>query len=222
MKQRGINKTYRIILRAFLFALFLLIPNRARAQADSSLIKGEIITPKPTAKYYSPHKATLYSAVLPGMGQIYNKKYWKAPIVWGAMFGAGYMLFFNQKYYTEYKNAYRDYIIQDPANRSYEPLINRLHEVYGMEKSDLEYGGKNSKWFLNALNSKKMYYRQYRDYGYVAIGLVYVLNIIDAAVDAHFKQFDISDDLTIHWEPVCTPNPIYGTNFGVGVNLTFK
>lgn len=131
---------------------------------------------------------------------------------------SGYYLYTNQKSYYKYKNAYRDYVIQDPANTSYEQIIYDS----GLNYDDVKPGGKYSAWFQNALNNQKLYYRKYRDYSYVAIGLVYVLNIVDAAVDAHFSQFDISDDLTIKWQPYAAPNINYGLDCGIGINLVFK
>ncbi len=220
MTHRKKSNFHRIITRAFIFALFLLIPFKIVAQQDSAQLVGKEIAPKKTLKYLSPYKASMYSAVLPGMGQIYNKKYWKAPVVWIGLAISGYYLWYNQTEYVKYKNAYRDFIIEDPANHSYDQIIDDagLRPYY----NDFIPGGKSAARFSSYLASTKSTYRTYRDYSIVAIGLIYALNIMNAAVDAHFSQFDISDDLTLNWVPICTPSRYNGTTFGVGVNLTFK
>ena len=218
MKQNGLSHILVINIRAIILALFLLIPFSGVAQVDTNLIAGTKVKPLYLKEAKSPHKASLFSAVLPGMGQIYNQSYWKAPVVWIGLGISGYFLYTNQKGYIKYKNAYRDYVIEDPANTSYEQIIYDS----GLNYEDLIPGGKYSAWFENSLNNQKQYYRKYRDYSYVAIGLVYVLNIVDAAVDAHFSQFDISDDLTLKWQPYATPNVRYGMDCGIGINLVFK
>lgn len=216
-------------LRVIFVTLLLTVSFWATSQKDTVLIKtdsllvtGESVAKKKTVKYYSPHKATLYSAILPGMGQIYNKKYWKAPIVWIGLGISGYALYYNQKEYNYYKSAYRDYIINDPANKSYQPTIDRFVDAGVFTEDELVPGGKYSQWFSSALNNQKTYLRKNRDYSYVAIGLIYVINIIDATVDAHFKQFDISDDLTMRWEPIVNPTLHNGPNYGLGLNFSFK
>ena len=169
----------------------------------------------------------MFSAVLPGAGQIYNKKYWKAPIVWGALGVAGYFIFYNKKNYTKFSNAYRDYILQDPGNTSYLEILNDPRNGLISAENDRTYadfmpGGKNSQWFVSTLNNKKTIFKKNLDYSYIAVGIIYVLNIIDASVDAHFKQFDISDDLSLNWEPICIPNPALGTTFGMALSFSFK
>ncbi len=218
MKQKGFSNIFVINIRAIFLALFLLISYSGVAQVDSNLIAGTKVKPLDFKEAKSPHKASLFSAVLPGMGQIYNQSYWKAPVVWIGLGISGYFLYTNQKGYIKYKNAYRDYVHEDPANKSYEQIIFDS----GLNYDEVAPGGKYSAWFENALNNQKQYYRKYRDYSYVAIGLVYVLNIVDAAVDAHFSQFDISDDLALKWQPYTVPNARYGMEYGIGINFVFK
>ncbi|WP_282036913.1 DUF5683 domain-containing protein [Saccharicrinis aurantiacus] len=195
----------------------------AKAQSDTAYFEATdtlVFVPEPEIKLHSPHKATLYSAILPGLGQAYNKKYWKIPLVYAALGGLVYAIDFNSTYYSKYKTAYRDYVIQDPNNTSYLDVLPRPYE-----KEDLinESGGQSELgvWFEGALENKKNYYKRYRDLSYVGIVLVYVLNLVDASVDAHFKTYDVSNDLSIHWEPIVTPIGSQFNHVGLQVRLVF-
>ena len=124
---------------------------------------------------HSPKKASLLSAVAPGAGQIYNHKYWKAPIVWVGLGVSVYFIQENTREYKRYKSNYIAMVDGDPAT---------VDEFNGRYSADQ---------MLNVTNT----YRKWRDLSYIAIGAVYVLNIIDASVDAHFVRFDVSPDLTM-------------------------
>lgn len=128
---------------------------------------------------HSPRKASLLSAVLPGAGQIYNHKYWKAPIVIGGI-GVSYMFIQrNTEQYHRYKDAYIALVDGDP---------NTVDEFNGRY---------NAQSVLNVATT----YRKWRDISYIAIGAVYILNIVDASVDAHFVRFDVSRDLSMQVAP---------------------
>lgn len=173
-------------------------------------------------KKHSPHKATLYSAVLPGLGQAYNHKYWKIPILYGGIAASVYYISFNTKYYNMYKEAYRDFIIRDPANTSYEDII--LERTRYTVDEVLKDPSKEQ-WFENALKNKKTYYKRNRDLSYILLIGVYVLNLIDASVDAHFFDYDVSDDLSLHVQPTMIPtNPSINASGsgGVGLQLTLN
>ncbi len=183
---------------------------------DTSYLEGTSLELVKSKKIHSPHKASFYAAILPGMGQIYNKKYWKLPLVYGGIAATGYFIHFNSKYYSKYKSAYRDFIIQDPGNKSYLEFI-----PPGLTESDVV-GGAYDSWFESALESKKQYYRRYRDLSYFIMAGVYMLQIVDAAVDAHFYNFSISDDLSMRISPaLMEPSPVVETG-GVGMQLNFK
>ncbi len=155
----------------------------------------------------SPHKATFYAAVLPGLGQVYNKKYWKLPILYGGIAATSYAIHFNTTQYKRYKSAYRDFIIQDPGNKSYLDILpSGYTEDYLIGKEQ---------WFEDVLESKKTYYRRYRDLSYILMIGVYVLQIVDAAVDAHFASFNISDDLSLNISPYMA-EPYYGYTPNIG------
>ncbi len=142
---------------------------------------------------HSPKKATLYSAVLPGLGQAYNRKYWKIPLIYGGFGAFGYFIGWNNKNYVTSKKAYSDLSDSDPATQSYMGLkqivyydLNSASDVANLKKG---------------LISSQDYFRRNRDLLVIVTAAFYGLNLIDASVDAHFYNFDISDDLTLEWKP---------------------
>lgn len=166
-------------------------------------------------KVHSPHKASIYSAVFPGLGQIYNRKYWKLPLVYGGIGGMAYAIHFNSKYYKIYRSAYRDFIIGDPGNTSYVEVI-----PLGLTMEDVN--GSYREWFTRALESKKKYYKRYRDLCYIGMAAIYLLNIVDASIDAHFYNFDISQDLSMRVEPAYLPQETFnGGALGLQVKFQF-
>ncbi|MBK9175948.1 MAG: hypothetical protein IPM46_06325 [Flavobacteriales bacterium] len=128
---------------------------------------------------HSPRKASILSAVLPGAGQVYNRKYWKVPIVLGGLGASVYFIRDNNQNYQRYKDAYIALVDGDP---------NTIDEFEGRFSSQ------------NVLNVADTY-RRWRDLSYIACGLVYVLNIVDASVDAHFVRFDVSPELSLELSP---------------------
>jgi len=161
-----------------------------------------IKTKKPVAEH-SPRKATIYSAVLPGLGQIYNRKYWKVPIVYGGFVTLGYFINFNNERYTTYKQAYFDIIDNDPNTKSYEEL--EAYPYYLKQNRISQ--------FKESLRLAKDGSRRDRDLVVIGTAVFYALNIIDASVDAHFFNFDISEDLAINWVPgpiICMDKKLIG------------
>lgn len=171
---------------------------------DSIKVKGD-------GENHSPKRATIYSAVLPGLGQIYNRKYWKLPIVYGGFATLGYFINFNNEQYVTYKSAYSDLIDNDPYTTSYMDLKNVNPNFLKPE---------NISKFTENLKSAKDYWRRSRDLVVIGTAVFYALNIIDASVDANFFNFNISDDLTINWIPapvMCMDNKM----MGIHCRLTF-
>lgn len=164
---------------------------------------------------HSPHKASIYAAVFPGAGQIYNKKYWKVPMLYAGIGGLVYAISFNSSYYDKYRSAYRDFLIRDPGNTSYEEFI-----PPGLGIEDVH--GQYAEWFQRALQNKRRYYKRYRDISYIGMAALYLASIIDASVDAHFYDFDISDDLSLRVEPaVLSPVSEKGSAFGLQMRFQF-
>lgn len=168
------------------------------------LVNGETVRFIPSVHVgslgHSPHTATMYAAVLPGLGQIYNKKYWKLPLLYGGAAALGYAIHFNNKYLKLYSSAYRDFLLGDPNNKSYMYFVNRAH----LTEEDVQ--GQYKTWFQNSLKKKKDYYRRYRDMSIFGMAGLYLVQIVDACVDAHFFNFDVSDDLSINWSPAISPD----------------
>ncbi len=146
-----------------------------------------------------PMRAVWMGLILPGYGQIYNKAYWKLPIVYGGFMGCVYAITWNNGMYSDYKQAYRDILTDtDGTKTSY---LDMLPEGYTVEMM----GGKAN--YTKVLKSRQDMYRRYRDYSIVATIAVYALSVIDAYVDAQLFDYDISTDLTMHVEPKITTDP---------------
>ncbi len=140
-----------------------------------------------------PLRAVWMGVILPGYGQIYNRSYWKLPIVYGGFMGCAYAITWNNRLYTDYKQAYRDILTDtDGTKTSY---LDILPEGYTIERM----GGKSN--YTNVLKNKQNTYRRYRDLSIVATVVVYALSLIDAYVDAQLFDFDISTDLSMTVEP---------------------
>ena len=148
---------------------------------------------------HSPHTATMYAAILPGLGQIYNRKYWKLPLLYGGAAALIYAIHFNNKYYKKYSSAYRDFLLGDPNNKSYMYFVERAHLTEELVQ------GTYKQWFQKSLKNKKDYYRRYRDLSIFGMIGLYAIQIVDACVDAHFFYFDVSDDLAFRWQPELDP-----------------
>jgi len=146
---------------------------------------------------HSPRKATIMSAIIPGAGQIYNRKYWKAPIVWA---GLGVSLWFVQRntaQYRRYKDNYLAVIDNDPTT---------VDEFEGRVSSSQ---------LLDATDT----YRRWRDLSYVAVGLCYLLNVVDASVDGYFVRFDVGEDLSMHIAPSLQTAALGAPGFSLALTL---
>lgn len=152
-------------------------------------------------KYHSPHKATIYAMVLPGLGQAYNKKYWKIPVVYAGFATLTYFIINNRNEYIKYRDAY-DYVTQGdtlfPINNEYV-----------------------SKYDQDQLLSGRDYYRRNLEFTYILTGLWYIITVLDATVDAHLFDYDISNDLSLKFKPVRN-NLIFAGRFSPSITLTLK
>jgi hypothetical protein len=151
-----------------------------------------------TKEKHSPLTATILSTLMPGMGQVYNQKLWKVPFVWGGMATIYYVIDFNQRGYKRFGDALKTW-------------------------PDNEYGSIRSQADLLFLRNG---YRRNRDLSIIGFTAFYVLNIIDAYVDAHFFDWDISDNLALNFEPIILNDVLaYSTNqnltLGLKLNINF-
>ena len=164
--------------------------------ADSLKLETNTLT-KQAIDPLSPAKAAFYSTVLPGLGQVYNKSYWKVPLVYGGI-GAGiYFYADNQKKYKGYQNEYKK----------------RLQGIY--DQNDPKYGRLDN----DRLVRGQRYYQKNRDLSLVITIAVYVLNIVDANVDAHLQQFNVDDDLS--FQPTFQYNEL-NASYQFGAQFTYK
>lgn len=147
----------------------------------------------PEKEIHSPKKAAIYSAVLPGLGQAYNRKYWKIPLVYGGFAAFGYFIDWNNDNYRISKNAYLDLTDTDENTNSFMNL--KYIEYYDLTNPTMV------ERLKDGLIKRQDYYRRNRDLLVILTVAFYGLNIIDASVDAHFFDWDISDDLTMNLKP---------------------
>ena len=174
----------------------------AVSKEDSLVVEGrDTLLIQSYAARYDPRKALLYAAVLPGLGQIYNKKYWKLPLVYGGMFALGYAINFYQDGYTTYKA------------KLYYNLEN------GFEgDSDVAPGDS-----YTTANYRKLVdqYKRERDFMIILMGGMYLLQMIDAHVDAHLKEFDLNPKLQMSVRPTVEQNELIGRQSGISIILKF-
>lgn len=163
-----------------------------------------------------PKRAMWLAIVVPGAGQIYNRKYWKLPIVYGGFLGCAYAWRWNNQMYRDYSQAYMDIMDDDPNTQSYNQFLH-----LGMEITD-----DNKERYQNLFKRRKDYYRKYRDLSIFCLIGVYALSVIDAYVDASLSQFDISKDLSLKIEPSIinnhsSLNPVKASSLGLQCSLNF-
>ena len=161
----------------------------------------------------NPTKATWLALVIPGGGQIYNRKYWKLPIIYGGFAGCAYALTWNNKMYKDYMQAYKD-----AALGNWE--ANSIHDL--LPPGYLDRTPKTQ--ITETLRKRKDTYRRYRDLSIFAFIGVYLISVIDAYVDAELSNFDITPDLSMRVEPavVNSQYSIGSSNKSVGVQCSFR
>ena len=183
-------KLFHIILLFFLFGNQFAFSQKIEAlikKSDTLVIK-EIDPLRPT-------KASFYSALLPGLGQAYNKKYWKLPIVYGAIGTSLYFYINNNKKYNNYRDAYK-------------------RRLQGFNDDEYQYLDDSR------LIQAQRFYQRNRDLSLLVTVAFYVLNIVDANIDAHLAQFNVNDKLS--FQPEVYPNEInYKLNMGISLNYKF-
>lgn len=176
-----------------------------------------------TAKGYSPEygmkrpfnpeptRAVWLSALLPGLGQIYNRRYWKLPIIIGGFMGLGYATSWNNGQLSDYTRGYRDLMDNDPATNSYMNFFPPTTSESELDKS----------WLENTMRSRKDFYRRNRDLCIICIVALYLLCMVDAYVDASLAHFDISPDLSMDLQPAMFVSPI-DRRPSLGLNWAFN
>lgn len=165
----------------------------AKVFVDDSIKIASTDTIMITPKTHSPQKAAIYSAILPGLGQAYNKKYWKMPIIYAGFGYFAYTITWNNKKLHQNRQAYIDLTDDDPTTNSFKDL--EWTRIYNLDNPS------SVQNLQEGLIKRQDFYRRNRDLNIIFTAVFYALNIIDANVDAHFFNFDISDDLSMNWHP---------------------
>ncbi|MDE5560708.1 MAG: hypothetical protein K2J00_02710 [Bacteroidaceae bacterium] len=155
-----------------------------------------------------PIRAMWLGMVFPGGGQIYNRKYWKLPIVYGGVVGCVYAVSWNAQMLRDYSQAYQDIMDNDPTTNSHLEMLPLGYNIAGREEH-----------FKAIFKRKKNFYRRYRDLSIFCIMGVYVLSILDAYVDAELSTFDISEDLSLTVVPQMITSGLSGTAGYQGASL---
>ena len=179
--------------RSLLFSiLFILVCSIANAQSEQN----------DSLSLYSKHRANrsaLFSAVVPGLGQAYNKKYWKVPIIYAGFGTLYYFISTNNKEFNKYKDAL---IVRNDGDSMTVDEFPRFSD--------------------NDLTIRKDYYRRNRDLSYILAGVLYTLNVIDAYVDSQLMDFDVSDNLSLHTAPALLQSRDNTLQAGLQLTFTFK
>lgn len=195
------KRYYKLFLTfSALFALTFFVGQNVNAQNEN---------PNPDStnlRTHSPKKAT-YWALLPGAGQVYNKKYWKLPIVYAGFGASSYYAFANRKEYLLYNEAYTCSVLEG------DDCTNELANKYSSE--DLKY--------------RKDFYRRNMELSFIIMSAWYVLQILDASVDAHLYYWEVNEDLTVDVQPIIQPrtNGLMPMEMGQkpafnGIKVSFK
>lgn len=184
--------------------------------ADSLM---KFVNPKEKERFIpDPKKALWLAMVIPGGGQIYNRKYWKLPLIYGGFLGCVYAMTWNNTMYRDYSQAYIDIMDSDENTKSYENFIPARYDVQA-----------NVTRLQELFRRKKNYYRRYRDLSMFFMIGVYALSIVDAYVDAELSSFDISRDLSLKVYPTVINDKystmkaqgLNGNSYGLQCSLTF-
>ena len=187
-----------------LLVFFLLFAAPLFAQQDSLLVDPQLVVEKPAYKPYdplSPARAAFYSAVLPGLGQAYNGKYWKIPLVYTALGAGVYFYFNNDDNYDRYRDAYKSRLAGKTTDEFSDENGNPIVSTQGL------------------IEAQRFYQRNKEISVLVTLGF-YALNIIDANVDAHLQQFNVSEDLSLR--PKLDYDQFSGkTGYGLSLNFDF-
>jgi Ca2+/Na+ antiporter len=180
--------------------VFGLVVVTGKSQAQTLKVENDT-TVVDSSKLHSPKLATIMSAVVPGLGQVYNKKYWKVPVVYAGFGIIGYSIYKSSKNYNQFLTAYTYRNDNDPTT------IDTVFTQYRNEDIIIA----------------KDYYRRNRDLSYIIGVLWYVINIVDATVDAHLFYFNLSDDLSFSVKPSLLPSnsSIYSAVPCVSLNIGF-
>lgn len=183
--------------RSLLLLMAMLVTFAAHAQQNGAT------APADSVPWHDAKKATIYSAVLPGLGQAYNRKYWKIPVIYAGFGTLAYFITTNTRNYHDFRTAYNTVYNGDTAAFAGNELIVK----YNANLTQLEEG--------------RNFYRRNTELSWIIAGVLYLLQIVDASVDANLYNFDVSDDVSLQFTPV-HDNYLFSTRPAVGLTLRYK
>ncbi|MDR1555445.1 MAG: DUF5683 domain-containing protein [Tannerellaceae bacterium] len=205
-------------------------PDSVMIQAALMAADSVVVRMGKASEAFKPNstKAVLWS-VIPGMGQIYNRKYWKLPLVYGGFMGFMYAVTWNGKNYQDYWSAYKSIMADAQAYNQLLQEANGTSVVYEFDKAWTDFLPSadhktvvNNATYQNLFKSRKDFYRRNRDLSIILTVGFYFICMIDAYVDAELFDFDISPDLSMRVEPVVSPQTRFSAqNIGVNCSITF-
>lgn len=183
--------------------------------SDTIVVQSEPQTSQVAIADFQPdaQKAVWLAAVVPGLGQIYNRQYWKVPIIYGGTLGLVYGITWNDRMYVDYRKGYVDLMDKDPNTNYFEHLL----------PSGVVLDNSNSSYYTKIIKTKLDNYRRYRDLCIIGTAVLYLLSIIDAYVDAQMFDYDISPDLSLEVAPtLIAPSSSYEQDTSVGLSCKLK
>jgi len=193
------------------------IPRMIRAQAPATAPDDTLTLFKP-----NPRTATIAAAIFPGIGQIYNRQYWKLPLVYGGLTGCAYAISWNNRTYQDYKRAYFSIMLDAKADPT------GTHPENWSEDWQVFISGNNPASYLhntsfhNTLKRNKDYFRRYRDMSIIITIAFWGICVADAYVDAQMFDFDVSPDLSFHITPQYIPETFYHSRcYGINICMNF-
>lgn len=199
-----------LILLFFLTPVTAQLPDTVRVLPDSVAIRlsdslrrsrSFSVNDYFTKDYPKPRRAAFLSLLIPGAGQAYNKRWWKLPIVYGVLGGVIWLEVDNVRQYRDLKYNYRLLVDGDPNTNPTEAPYNQIDAV--------------------RMKSYRDQWRKYVEQTSLVLGVAYLLQVTDAFVDAHLRDFDVSDDLSLKLKPKIDAVPGMGPTFGAGISLQF-
>lgn len=183
--------------------------------SDTIVVQPEPQTSQVAIADFQPdaQKAVWLAAVVPGLGQIYNRQYWKVPIIYGGTLGLVYGITWNDRMYVDYRKGYVDLMDKDPNTNYFEHLL----------PSGVVLDNSNSSYYTKIIKTKLDNYRRYRDLCIIGTAVLYLMSIIDAYVDAQMFDYDISPELSLEVAPtLIAPSSSYEQDTSVGLSCKLK
>lgn len=161
----------------------------------------------------------MLAVAFPGLGQVYNRKYWKIPLVYAGFGALAYSISFYTTNYNDMMKAYQDFTDKVPETDSYTRFVRIDPEEYDPVLHPETYKPSTASWVEDGLLSAVDSYKKYRDLSYIGVAAWYLLSVLDANVDASLFNFDISKNLDLALSPACLPVSV---NTMAGINLSLK